>query len=376
MAERALGTPVVHHYQGEFVDGVRRGVGSGTLVLGTYQVTFTGRWADGPREGLLAGDITGGIEFDEVGRVKRIDGELEAPALRALDPAASASVPMLLLHSTRLAIVPGCLGGDCTDGDGVLALSPYIVLRATFASGHEPVVHERVSISSYERGAFPIGWLHGEGRRVWRGREPMVEAGWFVAGEFVGDRAAFDRALGTSAGYAVQTLIERGRAASAAATRAHADLVAFVDGRLQGATAVPVVLRAELLALVRAGRATALAASKAWDVDPGREGRGLKRVLAQRRVRGRRDRAYDATIATGRVAEHASVDGRELATALRRTLDVIATRAAEHATTTAALHAQLQELWGQAQKAAFLRRIQRMRAEAEAATAVAAAATP
>ena len=72
--------------------------------------------------------------------------------------------------------------------------------------------------------------------------------------------------------------------------------------------------------------------------------------------------AYDTIIAAARGAEGASVDGRELATAVRRSLDVIAAGAAEQTAARSALGAQLEAL-GQA---TLVEDLQRRRAAEQA----------
>ena len=370
--------PMLIYYSGAFVDGRPSGSGTGTLQVDLLTVVFTGRWDGGPREGVLTGELAGAIEFDAEGRIIRDDAGVTAalaaasPPVAAGPPAAHVEVASFRMEDLDLAGLgadAGCLAGSCVDGEGVLAVDDSTVVRATFVSGHPAIIHERVARVTYERGAFPVGWLHGEGKRVWRSRTPRVEEGWFVAGEFVGDRAAFEAALITSPAVVLQAAVVGARAASAAAASAQEALVTYVE-TLPIQRAVPVAQRATLAALVQSARAAALVSRDAWDVPLPTGVREFSPLLALHHDVFAGDVvAYDAFIAAARIASESRSDGRELASMLRRSLEVLVQGRAAYVRARDFLNAALDKYWWHAQIETAKRLVEARRAAAAAGDA-------
>jgi hypothetical protein len=351
----------VTSYAGQYVHGERRGTGVGALVFGPVRVTFTGAWDGGPRAGVLAGDATGGVVFNAAGEVERFAPDF----VMASGPLAEAGVVgadagLSLLVAGWLKAAPGCLVGDCVDGDGLLARRGDVI-RATFALGQEPIVHERDTGLAYERGEFPTIWLHGEGVRVWRLRPakdaPLdVERGWFVAGEFVGDRAAFDAAIGRSKLAALQAKIVSARAVSGAAARARVAIITFAS-EIGSSTGITSSQRASLRALVHAARVASVAAEQAWNIDVIEEHRAFKRAFeAYREVHAADVVALDVLNAA---ATRPTGDGTDLAAVLRQVADVLADNGGAHQRVRARLADRLGEVW-------YRQQIERLRAHAAA----------
>lgn len=350
------GRPQVVRYAGEYVAGRPHGSGQGTLRLGdASEVTFVGSWRGGPREGELRGAFDGTVAFDDDGRVRWIaapsgfEGSAVA-RVRGTDAARWIAVTQVRqalpwLWRTQLRAVPGCMAGDCEDGEGVQVLDEHTLVAARFSRDRVPFVYARASVEAYERGGISAGWLLGHGQRRWRGTD-RVDEGWFVAGRFVGTSDEVSRRLRTGPDVQVQRLVGDAERASNRAVQALQALQAFGARELRG-TGVTDAVRAALVALIAAARAAAVEAQAAWEAGlPDDDQRELAPAMAQHRAAHVADVvALDVALAAARTGVGAVTDGRDVASAVRQTLEAIATGGRAHAAARAALAQVLDVRW-------------------------------